>query len=176
MTTKRRTGSSLKEANGAMPVKGFDIVEKKELIFSMILIIVILAIAIFILFSPKIYDIVEIPEEMDVSITKTSDGYEIIVLNEGDFTNGTTWGENAISTNAELKWKIWDSENIKEIDSGYFPSNSTKVQFNDSNFNHIVDTGDKFQILNVNHSYGGHFFILTLERKNYLVIHEKIPP
>jgi hypothetical protein len=124
---------------------------------------------------PKKFDIVYYPEQMDVDITETSYGYEVLIIDEGDYTNESIgWPDNAISTDTALKWKIWDADEIKEIESGIIPPDSTIIKFNDSNSNLIIDAGDKFQIANSGHTYGNYYFVVTFENSQNYIIHDKI--
>ena len=149
---------------------------KKWLIIISGFIVVVLIIAVFIFFSPKGYDCAILPEQMDVDIAETSYGYEVLIIDEGDFTNDSIgWPGNAISTDAELKWQIWNADEIKEIESGYISPDSFIVKFNDSNSNQIIDAGDKFQITNPAHSYGKYYFIVSFENARITVIHDRIP-
>ena len=107
------------------------------------------------------------PERINVSVEKNTDGYNITILELGDY--------EYLHISDGLKWRVVDSKNRILVSSGTLLNISDTVWLNENQPNGIMDVGESISIHNPNHVYGNYYFILVKNNSQVDIIHTLIP-
>jgi uncharacterized protein affecting Mg2+/Co2+ transport len=108
-----------------------------------------------------------LPDKMEVSIIKSSDGYIITIDDLGDFEN--------LSITRHLYWQIWDSKGRVNISSGILSNIPDTVRLYESQHDGFINIDEKRIINNPSHTYGSYYFILREQGDQFYIIHKQIP-